>query len=290
MKIIDINNEFYPENLREISDPPKKLYVLGNIDNLNSRSIAIIGSRKCTEYGKKNGEKFAFNLAKEKFIIVSGMAKGIDSSAHIGALKAKGNTIAVLGAGFNNIFPKENTNLFENILNNKGTIITEYEPDVEISPNNFRRRNRIISGLSMGVLVIEAAEKSGTGITVNYARSQKKPIFVIPSNIESKKGVGTNRLLKRDGILVTDSDDILKYFKMDKITQIKIEDIEEYNKLEIKKEYKDIYMTIKNGITNINQISRTLCLSISELNSKLLMMELEGIIEVKSGNNYEIRS
>ena len=290
MKIIDINNEFYPEILREISDPPKKLYVLGNIDNLNSRSIAIIGSRKCTEYGKKNGEKFAYNLAKEKFTIVSGMAKGIDSSAHIGALRAKGNTIAVLGAGFNNIFPKENIKLFEDILNNDGTIITEYEPSIEVSANNFRRRNRIISGLSMGVLVIEAAKKSGTGITVNYARRQEKPIFVIPSNIESEKGVGTNRLLKRDGILVTDSDDILTYFKMDKITQIKIEDIEECNKLEIKQEYKDIYMTIKNGITNINQISRTLCLNISELNSKLLMMELEGIIEVKPGNNYEIRS
>ena len=162
MKIIDINSEFYPETLREISDPPEKLYVLGDVNNLNTRSIAIIGSRKCTEYGRKNGEKFAINLAKENFTI-----------AHIGALKAKGKTIAVLGGGFDNIFPKENEELFQDILNNNGTIITEYKPSEEPSANNFRRRNRIISGLSMGVLVVEAAERSGTGITVNFARRQK---------------------------------------------------------------------------------------------------------------------
>ena len=123
---------------------------------------------------------------------------GIDTSAHIGALKAKGRTVAVLGTGFNNIYPPENIQLFKDILRNNGTIITEYEPDTKKAPDNFRKRNRIVSGMSMGVLVVEAAYKSGTGITINYARKQKKPIFGLPSNIENKNGIGTNRLLKKD--------------------------------------------------------------------------------------------
>lgn len=214
---------------------------------------------------------------------------GIDTSAHIGALKAKGRTIAVLGTGFNNIYPPENQKLFEDILNCNGTLITEYASETKKLPNNFRRRNRIVSGLSMGVLVIEAAEKSGTGITINYARKQGKPIFGIPSNLENKKGIGTNRLLKRDGILVTDTNDILEYYKMSKVKQIKIEDIETSSSLNISPEYKDIYEIIRSGRTNINQISRDSNINIPELSSKLLMMELEGLIESKSGNNYEIQ-
>lgn len=291
MEIIDINSKFYPEMLKKINDPPQKLFVLGNINNLNSKSIAIIGSRNCTEYGKTNGLKFGYELSKEEFTIVSGMAIGVDTEAHRGALKAKGKTIAVLGSGFDNIYPKENEKLFEDILKNNGTVISEYAPYVKKAANNFRRRNRIISGLSMGILVIEAAEKSGTGITINYARRQKKPIFGIPNNIENKKGVGINRLLKRDGILVTNVNDILSFFKMEKAEQIKIEDLDIYTKvINIKPEYKEIYETIKKGTININQISRKLQINISELNSKLLMMELEELIEANPGNNYKIKN
>ena len=288
MKIIDINNEFYPEKLREIKDPPKKLYVLGNLENLNTKCIAIIGSRKCTEYGSKIGTEIAYNLAKENITIVSGMAVGIDSSAHVGALNASGRTIAVLGSGFNNIFPRENIELFERILSNNGTVITEYEPQIEAKANNFRRRNRIVSGLSIGVLVVEAANKSGTGITVNFARQQKKPIFCVPNSLQNEKGIGTNRLLKRDAILITGVNDILEFFEMKKIKQINIDEIESYDKVEVNSEYKDIYNIISNGVTNINQIKKITNDNIAELNSKLLMMELEGLIISKPGNNYEI--
>lgn len=203
-------------------------------------------------------------------------------------MKAEGNTVAVLGSGFDNLFPPENKKLFERILNNNGAIITEYPPDTPKAPNNFRRRNRIISGLSMGVLVIEAAEKSGTGITVDYARKQNKAIFCIPNSLENKKGVGTNRLLKRDGILVTSANDILEYYNMKKIKQISIDDIEKQTDIEVKPEYKKIYKVIEKGPIHINQISKKMGINISELSSILLMMELEGLIECKPGNNYKI--
>lgn len=140
----------------------------------------------------------------------------------------------------------------------------------------------------MGVLVIEAAEKSGTGITVDYARKQNKAIFCIPNSLENKKGVGTNRLLKRDGILVTSANDILEYYNMKKIKQISIDDIEKQTDIEVKPEYKKIYKVIEKGPIHINQISKKVEINISELSSILLMMELEGLIECKPGNNYEI--
>lgn len=211
---------------------------------------------------------------------------GIDTSAHIGALKAKGKTIAVLGSGFDNIYPPQNMNLFKDILENEGAVISEYPPNMPKSPNNFRRRNRIISGLSQGVLVIEAAQKSGTGITINHARKQKRPIFSIPSNVDNKNGEGTNRLLKRDGILVTDINDILEHYNMKKIKQITIDEIEE--KMEIKEEYRKIYDAIKVGKNHINQISNYTNSSISEISSLLLMMELEGLIVSRPGNSYMI--
>lgn len=213
---------------------------------------------------------------------------GIDTSAHIGALKAKGKTVAVLGTGFNNIYPPENINLFQDILKNNGAVISEYPPDTPKAPDNFRKRNRIVSGLSMGVLVIEAAQKSGTGITVSHARRQKRPIFGIPSSIDNKKGEGTNRLLKRDGILVTDINDILEYYNMKKIKQVTLDELEERIELEIKPEYQEIYESIKAGACNVNQICKKTKMNVAEISSILLMMELEGLIANKSGNNYEI--
>lgn len=288
IEIIDKTSEFYPELLRNIKKAPEKLYVLGNLKNLNSRCFAIIGSRRCTEYGKNEGTRFAYNLAKQDFTIVSGLALGIDSSAHRGALEAKGKTIAVLGDGFDYIYPKENFKLFEEILENDGTVITEYAPNIQACADNFRKRNRIVSGISLGILVVEAAEHSGTGITVNYARSQKKPIFSIPSNINNLKGIGTNRLLKRDGILVTDVNDILEYYDLPQIIQTNVEEVI-IKPVEIKPEYKKIYDAICEGPIHINKISQKLNISIAELNSTLLMMELEGIIESLPANMYKVK-
>ncbi len=210
---ININSKWYPEKLRNISSPPKQLYCLGNIELLNSKSIAIIGSRNYSNYGKRVCREFSSNLAKNNICIISGLARGIDSFSHMACLESSGNTIAVLGSGLNIIYPKENEELFNKIIKNNGLILSEYPLDTEPAKQNFPARNRIISGLSDGVLVIEARKRSGTNITVEFALNQGKDVFVIPGNIYSKTSDGTNFLIKEGAIPVTSYEDILQYME-----------------------------------------------------------------------------
>ena len=208
---INMNSKYYPKRLRNIDDAPKELYCLGNLELLNYKNnIAMIGSRNCSSYGERAAKDFAYNLAKEDICIVSGLAKGIDSFSHIGALNAKGKTIAVLGSGLDNIYPKENIKLVEEIIKNNGLVISEYPLGTKPLKHHFPARNRIISGLSDGVLVIEARKNSGTNITVDFALEQGKDVFVIPGNIYSKTSDGTNFLITEGAIPVLNYKDILK--------------------------------------------------------------------------------
>lgn len=180
MKIINLEDYNYPKQLLNINDPPKKLFVLGDEENLNQFSIAIVGTRRCTKYGEDVAKSLAYNLSRYNINVISGMAKGIDSAAHIGTIMGKGKTIAVLGSGFNHIYPRENVNLFKEIINNGGTVITEYEEDVIPVPENFPKRNRIISALSQGVVVVEASKRSGSLITAEIALNEGKEVFAVP--------------------------------------------------------------------------------------------------------------
>lgn len=189
IKIIKKEDKLYPKKLLNISNTPKQLYVLGNVNLLNKTSIAIIGSRKCTEYGNIQAINLSKVLAKNDICIISGMAIGIDTAAHIGAKEEIGKTIAVLGSGFKHIFPEENIELFYDILENDGCIITEYPPETEVQSKNFPVRNRIISGMSCGVLVVEAKEKSGSMITAKLAQKQNKKLYCIPGNIDNKYAI-----------------------------------------------------------------------------------------------------
>ena len=180
MKLIEYEDEFYPDTLKNINNPPKKIYLEGNIDNLKSNCLAVVGSRNCTSYGEKWCEIFVKELVKHNITIVSGMALGIDSIAHLAALKYGGKTIAVLPSGLENIYPKSNKGLFKKILASNGTVISEYTPKTEASYNLFLERNRIVSGLSIGLLVIEAAFRSGTSVTARLALAQGKDVFCIP--------------------------------------------------------------------------------------------------------------
>ena len=171
----------------------------------------MIGSRNCSSYGERAAKDFAYNLAKEGICIVSGLAKGIDSFSHIGALNAKGKTIAVLGSGLDNIYPKENIKLVEEIIKNNGLVISEYPLGTKPLKYHFPARNRIISGLSDSVLVVEARKNSGTNITVDFALEQGKDVFVIPGNIYSKTSDGTNFLITEGAIPVLNYKDILRY-------------------------------------------------------------------------------
>ena len=212
IEIINQNDIYYPKNLLEIYNPPKQLYVLGDKEILNSFNIAIIGCRLNSKYGENVAKELAYKLSKLGIVITSGLAKGIDTYSHIGCLNAKGKTIAVLGSGLYNIYPKENIKIAKQIVENGGTIISEYEPNEKPRKENFPSRNRIISGISNGVVVVEAKEKSGTFITVDLALEQGKNIFAVPGNILSKNSQGTNELIKQGAKIVTKVEDIIEEY------------------------------------------------------------------------------
>lgn len=206
--IISIGDKEYPDNLKQIYDPPISLYVKGNKKILNHKSIAIVGCREVSNYGKKVAQYFSYNLAKQNINIVSGLAKGVDSYAHIGTLSTEGKTIAVVGNGLDTIYPAENLNLVNKIIENEGTIISEYPLGTKPEKMNFPARNRIISGMSKGIIVIEAKEKSGTLLTVDFALEQGRDVYVVPGNINSINSVGTNELIKQGAKMVTTYKDI----------------------------------------------------------------------------------
>ena len=210
IQMIKSTDTNYSRRLKMIYDYPILIYAIGDISLLNSTYIAsIIGTRKCSEYGKYITDRFSYLLAQKGYIIVSGMAKGIDTYAHIGAIKAKGKTIAVLGSGIDYIYPIENKRLYFEILKYKGLIISEYSPKIKPIPYYFPMRNRIISGISDKVLVTEADKKSGSIITADFALEQGKNVYAIPGNITNINSSGTNELLKDGAILVTSIDDII---------------------------------------------------------------------------------
>ena len=214
MKIqeISIENMGYPEQLKEIYNPPLKLYVLGNKEILKQGGIAIVGTRKATEYGKKVALQISRKLSETGINIISGLAIGIDSSAHLGTLyeNSVGKTIAVLGSSIDKIYPKENVELARQIIKFGGCIISEYPLGTETIKSNFPQRNRIISGLSKGVLVIEAGEKSGALITADFALEQGREVFAVPGNIDGAHSKGTNNLIKEGAKLVTSYEEILE--------------------------------------------------------------------------------
>lgn len=209
IKIVPFCDEMYPQKLNFIQNKPIVLFMKGNTQNINNESVAIVGSRMASLYGKKNAYYFSHELAKRNVNIVSGLAKGIDSYSHIGALKAKGKTIAVIGCGIDKIYPKENEKLYHEILKNDGLIISEYIVGTKPEKINFPRRNRIISGISNAVIVVEASEKSGSLITANYAINQGKEVWAIPGNINQSNSVGTNELIKDGANVLTKLGDII---------------------------------------------------------------------------------
>lgn len=273
IKLIKCTDSNYPQKLLEIENYPKELYVIGNEKLLEKDSIGIVGARDSTGYGEKCARNFAREISKENICVVSGMAVGIDTAAHEGAIREKGSTIAVLGCGFNNIYPKENTDLFNDILKKGGCAISEYSPNTKADLSKFPKRNRIISGLAKGILVVEAIYRSGSLITAKYAKKQNKKIFCIPSNIDEKTSVGTNRLIQNGAKLVIKAQDILDEIKN------KVEE-------EIEEEYVEIYNCLTYMPTNINIIAKKCNLEISKLTQNLLMMELKGYAKSMPGNEY----
>lgn len=283
-KIIEIESGKFPNKLNSIKKPPQKIYAIGNIELLYEESFAIVGTRRITEYGVKVCENFTKELVLRNIPIVSGMAIGTDTIAHKASLKYGGKTIAVLGAGLNNIFPKQNEKLFYEIIENNGLVISEYESNIKPQKENFPKRNRIITAISEGILVIEAAYRSGTSITARNAKEQGKKVFAIPGKLDSPVGIGVNRLIKEGAILTTNIEDILELypnFKLKKRLNFKANN-------KINKEYLKLYNFINEG-KYIDEILENMNGSFQEILAKLSKMEIEGLIYQEIDGKYRKR-
>lgn len=286
LEIIKIKDSRYPNQLKNIKNPPQQLYIKGNIELLKTNIISIIGSRVCTENGITLAKQFSKELVYQGITIASGMAIGIDTIAHQTTLQESGKTIAVLGNGFNHIFPPENIKLFHQIINNDGLVITEYPPGEKAKSKNFLERNRIVSGLSLGILVIEAAHRSGTSVTAKLAREQGRKVFALPHELTDKHGVGTNRLIQKGAKIVTNTESIISEFPF---LSYKIPPKEKENVLLKKRkickneEYNKIYQLITEKPILLDEIYKKSNKNIAETNHILFMLELDGYIKKVAG-------
>ncbi len=277
----------YPKSLGEISDPPICLYVKGNINTFDFEKLflfAVVGTRKPTPYGEQVARKFAAELADAGFVIISGMAMGIDTVAHQAALDAGGKTIAVLGCGVDIIYPAINRTLYENIIKSGGLIISEFPPGQLVAKGLFIARNRIISGLSMGVLVVEGAKDSGALITARYAGEQGKQVFAPPAPLTSEMSEAPNILLKNGAKLVTSIEDILEEFNL-KIVPKKKEEIE----ADLENEEKIIFNILQNEAKLVDEITNETKLTVESILNTLSMLEIKGVVEKNGEGKYQIK-
>jgi DNA processing protein len=280
IKTVNSEDRDYPKILLEIKNYPKRLFYRGNLDQkLFEKSLAIVGTRRITRYGKMVIEKFIPFLVKEKITIISGFMYGVDTEAHQKCLEYGGKTVAVLGGGLNIIYPPENERLYEKILENGGLIISEYEPDFKPQLWTFPQRNRIVAGLSsLGILVIEAGEKSGALITASLARQQGKKVFAVPGPITSSVSGGTNFLIKtHQAKMVTTPEEILGK----KIENPSLFSLQELSPLEQK-----IYQALETEPLTADEIAKTVGQNIVEVGKTLSLLSLKGLISEFAGKYY----
>jgi len=280
IKILTIFDDDYPDLLKQIYDPPIIIYYQGEI-GASDKNIAVVGTRKVTGYGKLVTEKFTQGLSQAGLTIVSGLARGVDSYAHQTVVKSDGKTLAVLGGGLNKIFPPENTSLAQEIAQKYGAILTEFPPDYPSLPGNFPARNRIISGLSLGVLVTEAAQDSGSLITANLALEQGREVFAVPGPITSELSTGPMSLIKQGAKLVTDVSEILEELG---ITN-KIQDLRLTSEIELSETEQKI-LEILLEEKHIDDICRDLNFSAAVVSASLIKMEIKGAVKSLGGGNY----
>jgi DNA processing protein len=295
INVVTCQDKLYPANLLNIYDRPPLIYVRGNLKN-EDINIAIVGSRMASTYGKYTTEKISRELALKGLTIVSGMARGIDSTAHRGAITAYGRTIAVLGSGLDVIYPPENKKLFDDIIQN-GAVISEFPPGTPPLSANFPTRNRIISGMSYGVVIVEAGEKSGSLITARLALEQGREVFAVPGSIDSAGSRGTNKLIKQGAILIENIDDILEeimpqieFTSALKISKAAGSEIIEEKSHEILDEVdQKIFDFVSQGRIHIDDLISSTGLPSAGILSALTKMELRGIVEQHPGKFFSLK-
>lgn len=280
-------DEYYPHNLRYIEDRPALLFYKGNLDYEKDRnSIAFVGARKCTDYGKWACKNLTQGIANSGITTVSGLAYGIDAMCHKSTLEVSGRTVGVIGCGIDKIYPKQNRNLYEQ-LEERGLILSEFPLGTDPRSFNFPRRNRIISGISLATVVIEAKEKSGTMITTRCALDQGKEVFAIPGNINSIYSKGTNKLIQEGSKLITCADDILE--ELDYLLEFsEIKNEIDYSSLE-KDELNIVKYIEENPNSTADILSSNLNINIDEINYLLTSLELRDFIENIGNNEFTVK-
>lgn len=275
--ILEKEDTEYPKNLKNIYDPPFVLYKKGRIISNDIEAVAIVGARKASAYGKYVAYHLGKALAKRGITVVSGMAYGVDTMAHKGALENGGRTIAVLGCGLDICYPKANYNLMLQIEKN-GAVLSEYGIGMKPVPGNFPARNRIISGISKGVIVVEASIKSGSLITVEFALEQGREVFAVPGNINSNLSMGTNKLIKEGAKLVTDIEDVLEELN------IETKEVSQEKNIELSELESEIYnVIIENQPIHTDLLFSKLKWNVDKINSVITILQLKGLIEQLPG-------
>ena len=276
------HDEDYPPRLKEIYDKPPVLYVRGDLDPADERAVAVVGTRRPTAYGRETARQLTSDLARSGLVIVSGLARGIDGIVHRAALEAGARTIAALGSGVDVIYPREHGNLAEQIVEN-GAIVSEHPLGSRPDAQNFPRRNRIISGMSLGTLVVEAPEGSGALLTARHALEQNREVFAVPGSILSPASRGGNQLIRDSGAkLVTSADDVME--------ELNLATVEHQLELAAFFPEDEAQAAVLKFVTfdpiHIDEITRNSALAASTVSGALTMMELRGLVRQVGGMNY----
>lgn len=280
-RLLTWQDSSYPDSLRELADFPPLLFVKGVLQEQDRFALAIVGTRQPSAYGKAVAERFAYELSRHGITIVSGGARGIDTAAHVGALRAGKRTIAVLGCGIDVVYPAESAELFQRIAN-QGALLSEYPPGVQPEAWRFPARNRLVSALALGVLVVEAPADSGALITANYALEQGKPVFAIPGNIDSAKSAGSNRLIKEGATLTDSVEDILRALGIS--TEYPAERVDVLPNLTPTQQR--ILQALSLTPLHVDALAEQLGMPIAQINAELLILEMHNLARKLPGNSY----
>lgn len=287
VRLIDLDSTEYPAALKQISDPPHLLFVRGQIAPGDEKAIAIVGSREHTTYGRRTTERIAQGLARAGYTVVSGLARGIDGFAHRATLEAGGRTIAVLAGGLSRIYPPEHTELADRVAAS-GALITETPMQVAPQAGMFPARNRLISGVSRGVIVVEAHERSGALITARHALDQGRDVFTIPGPVDSAASAGCLKLLRDGAKLVRSAEDVLEDLGGE-ISVTKAKAIAPSPPPELEGDAQRVWLALSEGTRFVDDLARELALPIPELTRLLMQLELKRIVRRLPGNQYERR-
>ncbi len=290
VRILLLGDDEYPEALRNIHAPPQVLYVRGRLERADALALGVVGSRRCTHYGLEQAERFGRMLARAGFTVVSGGARGIDASAHRGALSAEGRTVAVMGCGLSTVYPPENAELFERIVaSDSGALISELPMRTAVLSGNFPTRNRIIAGMSLGVLVVEAAKRSGALITAEEADEEGRAVFAVPGRADSPMSRGVNELIRDGAVLVQDLDDILEHLGEVGAKMTPEEPAAEPVPAGLDDTEIALHAALADGPMALDELVRKTGLESGRAASAMTMLVLKGAIEQRPGNVFAQR-